>query len=653
MSDPGTSDAHRCPQCGAEFVPATSPLGLCPACLLKLGASDPAWRPLATEPVLTVLPVPPHASSSTVRRRWRRSGAFWMIAVAALVAVLAAVILVRRPNDRILPLAAIVRFSLPLPDGSDSLEGAQFAVSPDGTRIVVAARGIDGRQRLWVRPLQSLEWHELARTEGAALPFWSPDSRAVGFFAERKLKRIDISNGLTHTLCDAPSGRGGTWGKQKVIVFAAGATGPLSVVHESGGTPQPATSLDQARGETAHMWPHFLDGQRFLFVASATAKTQGASVAGLYAGSLNSDRQLIVPGGGPGAFAQGFLLFVRGTALVAQRFDPIRAELADDVQMISQGEQTGGSSVTGFAFSVSDSGVLVHQSGDARPSQLTWFDRSGRAFATMGEPSDYQHFSLSPDGRRVALSRRDVRDAASHLWLIDADRHVMSRLTMGPSQNGSPLWAPDGLRIAFVSRRDGGEGLYVTDASGGGKEEALHRSPESSRPTDWSPDGRVLLYSTESTNTGSDLWILPLGGERKPQAFLQTPFNESDGHFSPDGRWVAYVSDESGRDEVHVRTFPQPDGRWQISAGGGSLPRWRGDGRELFFVSDGQLLAVDVQTGPTLRVGAPRVLFTMRQADHYEVSGDGQRFLVKMLMRERDKGGLQVVLNWTAELLNR
>jgi Tol biopolymer transport system component len=656
MSDSGTNDATRCPQCGADFSPASSPLGLCPSCLLKLGVSDPAMTPpspVESPRVPAVTPVLAIAAPSSSHRRWRRAGLIWIVPVVlvALLAAFAGLRMVSAPRSNgALPLTTVVRFGLPLPDETDSLEGAQFAVSPDGARIVLAARGRDGRSRLWIRLLQSMEWRELARTEGATLPFWSPDSRNVGFFAEKKLKRIDISNGLTQTLCDAPAGRGGTWSREGLIVFAQSFTGPLSRVAAAGGTPRPATTVDQSRGAAAHSWPHFLpDGQRFLFVATPSGRGDGTG-GGLFVGSLDSgDTRLIVDGASAAVFAQGFLVYARGTALVAQRFDPGRAELVDDVQQISGAEEIDATPRRGSAFSVSAGGVLVHRSRDSSQSQLTWFDRTGRIIGTAGEPADYQIFSRSPDERRVAVARSDAHDG-THIWLIELDRNVTSRLTIGPTVNLSPLWSPDGARIVFASRRDGVEGLYATDATGGGKEQIILQSPEPQDPTDWSPDGRALLYSTLSPNTGSDLWVLPIG-DSKPQPLVRTPSNESGGRFSPDGRWVAYVSDESGKDDVYVRTFPQSDRRWQISAGGGSRPRWRSDGRELFFVSpDGQLFAVDVQGGQTMQFGRPTPLFRMPQADHYNVSHDGQRFLVKMPVRERDPKGLQIVLNWTSEL---
>jgi len=237
----------------------------------------------------------------------------------------------------------------------------------------------------------------------------------------------------------------------------------------------------------------------------------------------------------------------------------------------------------------------------------------------------------------------------SSIWVLDGARGAASRVTIGLPPDRSPVWSPDGTRLVFASRRDGAADLYVTAASGGGHEETLFRSPESKRPTDWSADGRFLLYSTSSTKTGSDVWVLPLAEERRHQPLVQTSFNESQGRFSPDGRWVAYVSDQSGRDEVYVRGFPQPDGRWQVSTDGGSHPRWGRDGRELFFVSAGQLMAVPIQSGPTPDVGTPRVLFVMRESGGYDTAPGG-RFLVKMPVRERDTTGLHVILNWMSEL---
>jgi Tol biopolymer transport system component len=607
--------------------------------------------PPESQNIPAVAPLSTIEPPSSRRRLWPRSGLAVVTALIALLLVLfVAMRLVPRSSETFATLNNVVRFGLPLPDETDSIDGAQLAVSPDGIHLVLAAHAADGRSRLWFRALQSMQWRELARTEGAMFPFWSPDGRHVGFFAERKLKRIDISNGLTQTLCDAPAGRGGTWSRDGLIVFAPSATGPLSRVAAAGGTPQPATTLDQSRGAAAHSWPHFLpDGRHFLFVATPSGPGDGTG-GGLSVGSLDSgDKKLIVDGAGAAVFAQGYLVYVRGTALVAQRFDPGRAQLVDDVQQISGAEEIDATPRRGSAFSVSAGGVLVHRGRDSRQSQLTWFDRAGRIIGTAGEPADYQTFSRSPDDRRVAVARSDARDG-THIWLMELDRNVTSRLTIGPTVNLSPLWSPDGARIVFASRRDGVEGLYATDATGGGKEQIILQSPEPKAPTDWSPDGRALLYSSLSPDTGSDLWVLPIG-DNKPQPLVRTPSNESGGRFSPDGRWVAYVSDESGKDDVYVRSFPQSDRRWQISAGGGSRPRWRSDGRELFFVSpDGQLLAVDVQGGQTMQFGRPAPLFRMPTADHYNVSHDGQRFLVKMPIKERAPTGLQVVLNWTSEL---
>jgi eukaryotic-like serine/threonine-protein kinase len=644
MSDQPVSETQRCPQCDAEFSPATSPLGVCPACLLRLGASNPAMKAVPTEPEFVSSEV--RAASATPNRTvWRRR--FARIGAAAIVvAALAVVLLVMRSTSSAPPaLSPVIRFNLPWPDETASVEDAQFAVAPDGSRIALAARSSEGQTRLWVRTLQSMEWRALPRTEGAALPFWSPDSRQIGFFAEKKLKTIDVSNGLTHTLCDAPSGRGGTWGGQNTIVFAPSAGGPLLRVQASGGTPQPVTTLDQSAGETAHAWPHFLpDDRSVLFVATATG-------AGLHIASLDSgERKLVVGGGGAGAFAQGYLLFVRGTQLLAQRFNPQRGEFEDDQRPIS-GAELVGDSRRGSGFTVSNAGVLVHRVGGSIPSQLTWLDRNGRDLGVTADPADYQQFSISPDGRRIAVARRDARDSTSNIWLIEPERQVASRLTLG-SHDSSPLWLPDGNRIAFVSLRDGKRAVYATDANGG-KEQLLHSSPELKHLETVSPDGRFLVYATTSVRTGLDLWLLPTEGDLKPQPLLQTAFNESEGRLSPDGRWIAYVSDESGRDEVYVRPFPQPDSRRQISTAGGQRPRWRSDGRELFFQSpDGRLLAVavDAQAGLPIRSGAPHILFQMRQADEYEVARDGQRFLTKTRLEDHDRNGLQVILHWAEEL---
>jgi Tol biopolymer transport system component len=662
MSDHSARETQRCPQCGAEFVPTSSPLGVCPACLLKLGASDPAMKASSIEPGPLAGSEPvswPAVPARKVRRVW------WVLigaAVAVLLVLFASAVVRRSVGAVPAPASGVIRFTVPWPDDAEAGGSARFAVSPDGSRIVMAARHQDGETRLWMRTLQSMEWRALSNTEGAAQPFWSPDSRHIGFFAQRKLKKVDVSSGLLQTLADAPSSRGGTWGRENTIVFAPTPVSGLHRVSSSGGDAQPLTQVEGAESDRGYAWPHFLpDGRTVLFSSFAPGDSPGASESngsarsGLYLLSLaTGDRRLLVEGAGAGIFAQGFLLFIRGPELMAQPFDLVRAELTGVARSISGAERVGGVTAGG-GFTASENGILVHRTGGPVPSQLIWFDRNGEARGAASASGNYQQFSISPDGRRVAVGRSDDQGTTAHLWLIELDRQLVSRLTSSPSYDASPLWFPDGQRVAFVARRNGQHMLCVTDANSDGQEQVLHKAGQIANLEDVSPDARFLIYSTVSSRTGSDLWLLTLADDRKnadgkPQPLFQSAFNESDGRLSPDGRWVAYVSDESGRDEVYVRSFPPAGGRWQITAEGGNHPRWRRDGRELFFVSaDRALHAVDVRDHPPFQSGAPRMLFPMRHADEYQVSADG-RFLARTRMDDRGSTALQVVVNWIEEL---
>jgi Tol biopolymer transport system component len=567
-------------------------------------------------------------------------------AILALLFVLSQFLQPRDPryND---PSGPVVHFTLALPDEVELADGAQFAVSPDGKQIAAVARDPSGRQRLWVRSLASTEWRELRQSDGASHPFWSPDSRQVGFFADRRLKRTDVASGLTSVVCDAPSGRGGAWTANGVIVFARG-SGPLMRVAAAGGTPDQVTTVDGPQGALAHVWPGALpDPQRFVY--SAPGEKNGSSA---FAASMDTgETRVIARDGWSAAFARGYLFFVQGTSLIAQPFDARRLEAAGDVRRVPGADEVGGSPSEGAAFSVSND-VLAFRTGGLRLSQLVWFDRRGEVVADAHEPGDFRQFSISPDGTRVAMARRDERDGSSNIWALELQRGTNSRITLGRSRDSSPVWSPDATRIAFASDRGDSMNIYTTASSGGGSEELLVsvQKPAHPVPTDWARDGRVLLYSATSPTTGSDLMMLPVEGDKKPIPIASGSFNESDGRFSPDVRYVAYVSDESGRNEVYVQTFPPAEGKWQVSAGGGTRPRWRRDGRELFFLaSDGALMSVQIQTGPALRLGVPQPLMPLRGAGDFEISPDG-RILAKTALRRQGDNELQVVLNWAAEL---
>ncbi len=540
-----------------------------------------------------------------------------------------------------------------------------FALSPDGRRLAFTGIGADGKQMMWVQSLSSLSAQVLPGAEGATFPFWSPDGRFVGFFADGRLKKIEAAGGPPQTLCDAPLGRGGAWSREGVIVFTPSANSPLHRVPAAGGIATAVTALDESRGESTHRWPQFLpDGRRFLYYSWGAAGQSGT-----YLGSLDSkEKTRILAGQGQSAFApagsEGHLLFVREDTLMAQRFDPGRGKLAGEPFPVA--EKVGLLTLDLHGFTVSGSGALAVLTGqNVGLSQLVWLDRGGKQVAEAAPRAEYVRPALSPDGKRIAFER------GGDIWVLEWERGIASRFTFDPAPEIAPHWSSDGSRIVFSSGRGGVVGdLYWKLAGGLGNEEPLLKSQGFMLPLDWSRDGRFLLYGHVNQKTGIDLEVLPLGpgqggGERKPFVFLQSQFNERNGQFSHEGRWVAYASNDTGRYEVYVQSFSAAagggvgasSGKWQISSSGGDQPRWRRDGKELFYLAaDGQLMAVAVKAGASFERGTPKALFRTRlsilalSGFEYSASGDGQRFLVNQLAVEEAPTPLTVMLNWAADL---
>jgi Tol biopolymer transport system component len=551
-----------------------------------------------------------------------------------------------------------IRSFIPSPDKtsfkSAGLNAGPVAVSPDGRSLAFVAATEDGKALLWVRSLSSLSAQPLVGTDGASFPFWSPDSRSLAFFAEGKLKRIDAAGGPVFALCDAPEGRGGTWNRDAVIVFAPNNLGPLHRVSASGGTSSSITRLDEARGELAHRWPYFLpDSRHFLYLGANLAFNASVKDA-IYVGSLDGgESKLALHAGSNAAFAHGYLLFVREPSLMAQPFDVTRLETTGDAFPIAEQVQYDVNSTRGV-FSVSDNGILAYQTGAVESgSQLTWYDRGGNSLGSVGPLARYAGACLSPDGKRLVMDLPDAQSSNIDIWLMDVARGLRTRFTFDGGIDISPIWSPDGNRVVFASNRKGHLDLYQKASSGVGTEEMLLESELEKLPQDWSKDGRFLLYYNHSGPLSkADLWVLPLTGDRKPYPFSQTEFDESECKFSPDGRWVAYRSDESGKNEIYVAPFAGPGGKRQVSSAGGSQPRWRRDGNEIFFLApDNKLMAAEVSgRTETLEILGVRPLFQTRATGpgyQYDVSADGQRFLINTEVDQKVSTPLTLVQNWT------
>jgi Tol biopolymer transport system component len=544
-----------------------------------------------------------------------------------------------------------------------TLPHQRFALSPDGRQLAFVAStrgGLEQLSQLWVQPLDGTPARMLPGTEGAFTPFWSPDSRFIGFYAGLSLKTIDVAGGPPQIVADVKSGNpGATWNRDNVILFSATGEGSaIKRVSASGGTVSPVTTLDTGSGETQHWAPFFLpDGRHFLYVAVGTSSGVPTSVNGIYAAALDSnERKLLVPGGASPRYAQGFLLFLRNQTLMAQPFDVARLELTGDAIQVAEQVATGGLSGRMGAVTVSDMGVLAYQRGaGGELSQLLWVDRTGRELETLGDPASYRDLALSPDGRRAAVSLPNAAGANHDIWLFDVARGLRTRLTFDQADEYGPIWSPDGGRIIFSSLRGGNPDLYQKSSSGVGTEEFLAEAASGGAEFafSWSHDGRSLLFGRISSGSDIDLWLLPLLERRKPLPLIQTPFCECVAAFSPDGRWVAIVSDESGRNEVYVVPFSGPAAKTQVSTAGGNWPRWRRDGREIFYMApDNRLMvaAVDRQRSE-LQISTPSPLFETRTRINqgYGVAPDGQRFLINAIV-DAAVQPITLIVNWPALL---
>ncbi|HEV2199809.1 MAG TPA: protein kinase [Bryobacteraceae bacterium] len=570
----------------------------------------------------------------------------WAIAAAAALAAIA-VFLYFRQTPRAEP---VMRSIIAAPENTTNLHS--FAISPDGRHLAIAAV-VNGKRQLWLRALDALQAQPVPGTEDATFPFWSPDSRYIGFFAQGKLKKIAASGGLVQPLAEAPAGFGGSWNREGTILFSATSASTIQRVSTSGGIPAGVTSQ-----KSFSRFPVFLpDGRHFFYLLRGVSAEQD----GVYLSSLDGDEnRRILPDYSSVVFAAGRLLFIRENTLMAQPFDAASGQMTGEVFPFAEGVFPIGNA-TYAPVTASETGVLLYEGGGA--NRMAWYDRAGKLLGAVGAPGPVWDPAISPDAKVVAFRRTSGR--GEDLWLRDLTRGAEQRLTSDVSINFAPSWSPRGDRIAFSSNRGGVIHLYERAATGTGRDQLLLAGTANQNLSQWSQDGRFIVYHEGDPKTNFDIWVLPMdsGAERKPVPFLRSEFNELFGQLSPDTHWMAYTSDETGQREVYVRPFPVGEGQWKISLAGGQEPRWRGDGKELFFAgSDGKMMAVAVKAvvgdKPSFEAGAPQPLFEARLAQsgrdvvfEYDVTADGKRFLLDTVGDGSASAPvLTVVSNWDAGL---
>jgi len=575
-------------------------------------------------------------------------------ATVILAALFAAKYFTRNPE----PLPAIVSQIVPPPNTRFVFTGINPGppiVSPDGERLVFSAVSSDGRQLLWVRPLDSAAAKPLDGTDGATFPFWSADSRSLGFFANGKLNRIEVSGGPPLALCEVAIGRGGTWGADGTILFTPNVSSPVFRIAASGGAPQQVTTLDESLNERSHRWTQWMpDNKHFLFFAQRAVVGTG----GVYIGSLDRGApKLIMQNESNAVYSPpGYLLFVRQGILMAQRFDARQWRLDGDAVPLV--EHVGVNAITSRAiFAVSETGIMVYEAGNATgdTDQLIWYDRTGKQIEATGTPGLYLEPSVSADSSKLAISSLAGGTGNLNIWVFDLARATKTRLTFPPSSDRQPNWAPDGKSVAFVSNRNGPPHIYLNASDGTGAPTALTTDDASQFAPRFTPDGRYLLFErmAEQPNSRREIWGVPLSGDRTAFPVIQSQYDVYAPALSPDGKWLAYESRESGRPEICVIPFLHGTGKWEVSTAGGVLPRWRRDGRELFYIStDNKIMSAEItEQGSSLLVGKVSPLFQVNPipfagGSNYDMTGDGKKFVVASLASSQESEPLTLIVNW-------
>ena len=621
---------------------------------LNRRARDAGDLRIEIEEVLTA----PHATEPAAPQG--RAVPLWSVAIGAAVLAAITAITLSRVHP-IPPAAPPVRFAFTAPEQQRLVtNSSNVAVSPGGRQFALVSGKETDKPTIWIHSLDSPVSRQLAGTDGAYGPFWSPDGRFLGFFADGKMKRISATGGPVQTICSATAALGGAWAPDGTIVFAPGNRTPIYRVPAAGGTPEPISSIDSTRKQNSHRLPSFLpDGRRFLYTARSDVKEN----TGVYVGSLDSKetKWLFAAQSNAVYSPPGYILFVQDNNLMAQPFNASSLALSGEPFPLVADVMQNVTSARGTVSVSADGTVLDYIGASPNLEQLAWFDQTGKRLEPLGQPQTFREsLQLSPDSKHVALVIPDADSGNRDIWLMDTAGGTKTRLTTHPANDWYPHWSPDGSEIIFASDRDGASSLYRKAANGAGDDELVLKSelPNNQFPTDWSADGRFVAVTRDAPRTLVDIWILPMFGDRKPYPWLETPFMEESPIFSPDGKWVAYSSNESGDFEIYVNAFGK-SGKQRVSTNGGRLPRWRRDGRELFYMEGTSMMGVAITPGDSFEVHPPVHLFNACTAPangydyHYDVSGDGRRFLFRCSVPQVTQLQINVWINWLDELKRR